>query len=943
MNINDSLYGFTVTKITKIEDISATAVEMIFEKNGCKLLWLDRPDDNKTFAITFKTIPSDGTGVFHILEHSVLCGSDKYPLKEPFVDLLKGSMQTFLNAMTFPDKTMYPFSTRNDKDLLNLMDVYLDAVFHPLCRNKKEIFMQEGWHIEEDENGDLFFNGVVYNEMRGVFSSVDSLMYYQTVKQLFPDTCYGVESGGDPAVIPSLSYEQFVASYEKFYHPSNATIVLDGEVKLDEVLPLIASYLDGFEKRDCDFEIPLQTAVSPETVRVPYEVSEDDDAIGKVEITKGWAFGRFDEREKYFATAILGSILSESNDSPLKKALLGAGLADDVYISVYSEMKQTFLSLTIRGVPEGREKEAEKAAGDAIAALMSGGVPIDQLTSYLNRAEFMNKEMDFGTMPVGLVNAFRVQESWLYGGEATESLRINAVFEKLRSAIGTSYYERLLDEVFISNPHRATVYMVPDPTLAEKNAADMKSKMAAMKASFTSEQQEELEAENEKLRIFRESVDSPELSALIPHLELSDIKKECKPSSLSVDEIDGVKTLYSKQSTNGIVYLDLYFDISGFDERQLWVAEKLTSVLNQCATKKRSALDFLTLTGKYIGRLGSCISLLGDVKNPDACTPYFKVGIAVLEENKDKVASIFAERAFETVFDENRILEILKQEKINYELSLKESGNRHAMIQAKACLTQRGVMDEIISGETNYRNLIDSIEDPSILTGELASLFPEIIVRSRLTASIIGNDDRAFLKELIDLLPEKEVDLTHKTVKYDGEKNKKISIASDVSYAAKAVNIYNLGKERTGAMSVATSLLTLEYLWNEVRVLGGAYGCSCGCNPSGDLGFSSFRDPNPSRTLGVYDKAAETLAEFAENEDDFTKYVIGAISDMEPIETPYASGRGACVRYLSNVSDDDRNKRRKEILETTKEDITALIPVFEEFRDKGVTCVVGGN
>ena len=942
MNINDKLYGFTVTNISGIDEISATAVEMTHKKTGCRLLWLDRPDDNKSFAITFKTIPVDGTGVFHILEHSVLCGSDKYPLKEPFIDLVKSSLQTYLNAMTFTDKTMYPVSSRNDKDLLNLMDVYLDAVFNPLCRKKKEIFMQEGWHIEEDENGEWIFNGVVYNEMRGVFSSVESLMYYKIMKMLFPDTCYSVESGGDPAVIPSLTYEQFVASYEKFYHPSNATIVLDGEVKLDQVLPLISSYLDAFEKRDCDFEIPLQAPVHPETKKVPYEVGEGDGAIGKTDIAIGWVFGDFDDRTTSYAVSILTAILSESNDSPLKKALLSAGLAEDVFFTRLGEMRQTTQVLILKGVPQGKETETEEVVKKVISEFASGEIPEDQLNAHLNNMEFTIKEQDFGSFPAGLAYAIKVQDTWLYGGDPKDALREEKIIAFLREKIGTSYYADLLEKTFISNTHTATVYMIPDETLAEKNAAAMKAKMSEMKASFSEADLEKLASENEKLRVFRESVDAPEVSALIPHLELSDISREPRKSSLSVGEIDGVRVLTDIQPVKGIVYVDLYFDVSGFSPRELWLAALLTDVLRQSATEKRSALDFSTLTNTELGSFYSNIALLGDPKDTSTCAPYFRFCVGALESKKSKIAPIFNERAFETVFDVSRIVEILKQNKINYELSLKESGNRHAAMEAKACFSQRAAMDEVISGETNARFTAEAIENPEKLADELAEVYKKIVIRNRLTVAVIGNRDDELAAELIAAIPEGETDLTPVSFPLSENKNRKITIASDVSYAAKAFNIFNIPAERKGAMSVATSILTLEYLWNEVRIKGGAYGCSSGCTSTGDLVFASYRDPSPERTLDIYDKAGETLRELAESEEDLTKFIIGAISNLEPIETPASAGRADCVRFLSGITDEKRKSFRAEILDTDREKLIELVPLFEKLRDDGAVCVVGG-
>lgn len=941
MKINDNLYGFTVTKVTPVDELCATAYEMEYQKNGCKLLWLDRPDENKTFAITFKTIPWDNTGVFHILEHSVLCGSDKYPLKEPFVDLLKSSMQTFLNAMTFLDKTMYPVSSRNDKDLLNLIDVYMDAVFNPLIHSKKEIFMQEGWHIEEDENGEWSYNGVVYNEMRGVFSSVDSLMIYKLLEKLFPNTCYGCESGGAPLEIPDLTYEKFTETHKKFYHPSNATIFLDGMVDLDTVLPLLASYIEKYDGKPIDFDIEIQNPVHPEIETVPYEVGEDDDAIGKTEIAKGYVFADYTQKKEVFAASILCDILTGSNDAPLKKALFEKGLAEDVYFSGSDDTKQRALFFILRGVPQGREAEAEKVINDEIAKLVKDGIPENQLVADINITEFAMKEQDFGTTPAGLIFAMKAQESWLHGGNPVDSLTFNDCFKSLRESVGTDYYEKLLERIFLTNNHQATVYMVPNEKLAENNQAAMKQKMAELKANTSDADKEVIYSENEKLKLFQETPDTPEMSALVPHLELSDISKEVKQIGLEIGEINGVKTITAQQPINEIIYTDLYFDLSGFSKEEIWLSGELSSVLSQCKTTERSALEFSTLVKTYMGSFSTGVTIAAQQGNLEICTPYFHFNMGALEENKDKIVELFSERVFKTVFEEKRVLEILKQDKLSYETSLKESGNRHAGIQVKSCLNAQGVVNEILSGETSYNYIVKYISDPAALVSEFDKLIKKIATKQRLTACIVGKERDDLLADLIDLLPDGNDDMTSVIYPLSTETDKRINIASDVSYAAKAVNVFNYCDSRKGEFGVATKLLSLEYLWNEVRVKGGAYGCSCGCLPDGCLLFSSYRDPNPDNTINVYNNAGEALRKIANECDDLTKYIIGTISASEPVQTPYAEGKAELIRYLNGISTENRNCFRKEILETNKESLLEIADVFDKIESEGVTCVVG--
>lgn len=936
MEINQKIHGFVVDRKRKVNELDAVMYEMTFEKNGAKLIYLDRKDDNKTFSITFRTTPEDNTGVFHILEHSVLCGSEKFPLKEPFVDLLKSSMQTFLNAMTFLDKTMYPVCSRNDKDFLNLIDVYMDAVLHPLIYKKKEIFMQEGWHIEQ-EGDDLSYNGVVYNEMKGALSTVEGRMPYEILERLFPDTCYGCCSGGKPEAIPNLTYEQFISSHGRFYHPSNATVFLDGSVDLESVLSLIESYLEPFDKKEVHTEVKTQEPVKTPPAVVMYEADDEDGVFGTTEIAKGYVNASFDEREKIFALKILQNLLCSTNESPLKKALISKELAKEVYFDAWDSAKQNVSFLVLRGVKDEDRAEAEKVIETVLTELSENGIKKEELIAAFNIFEFSVREHNYGE-PDGLVFAMQVEDTLLYGGDPMDALTYDEIFASLRSKLDNGYFEALIKEAFLENEHTATVYMVPDRNLAKDKAEKTERDLNALYEEMTEKQKQILGEENEKLKAFQTTADTPEMSALIPHLELSDISKKPERLPLEVAEKDGVTVLYSAVNTSDIVYADLYFSLDGMSAEELQNASILSDILPFTATEKKTAGEKINEVMTYLGDF-SCDVFSAQKHGSELCTPYFAVRVSSLEKNKDKLVPIVRESLEQSVFDEKNISDVIGQRKLSYENNLKERGNRHAILEVSACLTQKGAVDELFSGRSFYEYLLDA--DSSKLCKSFVSLCKKIFVSDRLTLSITGAKDEELAEKLATFLT--KTGEKPQKVKYDlyPEKVRHIPITSEVSYAAKGINTYALGEKMSGQLQTAASILSLDYLWNEVRVKGGAYGCNCVARPSGDLAIASYRDPKPNQSLNVYDTCAEALRDFAEREDDITKYIIGTISNTEPVLSSHGKGITAATWYLNGVTYEDNCERRKEILSTTTDSLKECSEMFRRLKDEGAVCVIG--
>lgn len=939
MNIGEKIHGFTVDRIRKVNELDAQMVEMTFEKNGAKLIWLDRPDTNKTFSITFRTTPEDDTGVFHILEHSVLCGSEKFPLKEPFVDLLKGSMQTFLNAMTFSDKTMYPVSSKNDKDFLILTDVYLDAVFHPLIYKKKEIFMQEGWHFEQEE-GNLYYNGVVYNEMQGVFSSVENRFIYELLPRLYPDTCYGCCSGGNPKSIPDLTYEGFLAHHKKFYHPSNSTIFLDGQIDLESVLTLIESYLEPYDYVKPDTEIKTQKPIKSEPTTVSYEASPEEDVFGKTEIAKGFVYSDFSDREKITALSILTSYLCATNESPLKKAILESGLASDVLFESDDASKQCSLYLILRNVKDENVQRAEETVKKVLRDLTENGIDKLALTAAFNRHEFETREQDFGSEPAGLVYAMKVEETALYGGDPYAALTYDDIFESLRKKLDTDYFEKLIKEAFLENEHTATIYFVPDKNLGEKLAIKEEEKLAKIQKSFSQDDLAKLEEGTEKLRLFQETPDTPEVSKLISHIELSDIDPNCEKTPLEKLRINETDVLHCPINTNGISYSNLYFSLAGLSKQELCLSAVLASMLCKNPTESHSAEELSVKIMTDLGNFSCSCSVYGEYND---CTPFFIASIGALESKKQSVVSLAKEVLCTTVFDEKKVSDRLAQLKINYENSVKSSGHVHSMCQVESCLCQKGAINEFFVGQSKYKFVCEFLEKPHELCELMSGLMRKIFSKERLTLAVIGKDDSDFEKALIDCFETSGQKI--EKIQYDLCKEKKqfIPVTSNVSYASTGYNLHALGKQRSGQIAVASKILTLDYLWNEVRVKGGAYGVGVRASYDGNVSYYSYRDPQPERSLETYAQSGAALLKFANENQDITKYIIGAVSQTENVLSPFDTGALAIKDYFDNYTYEKQCLFRKQMLETTAEDLKELSKLFELEKIDCATCVIGSK
>lgn len=946
MQVHDTLHGFVVTASRPLPELHATLWEMTYEKNGARLVWLQREDDNKTFAITFKTIPSDDTGVFHILEHSVLCGSDKFPVKEPFVELLKGSLQTFLNAMTFPDKTMYPVSSRNDRDFLNLTDVYMDAVLHPSIYHKPEIFRQEGWHYALEE-GEPAYNGVVFNEMKGAYSDVETVMYQELTRLLFPNHCYGYSSGGDPVHIPELTYEQFIRSHQTYYHPSNARIFLDGAVVLDDVLALLDSYLKDYDRLELNSDIPLQPPVPYTEATLPYEVAPDAED-NRVQLAWGYIYGTFEERERSIAVQILTDVLCGSNEAPLKKAILSTGLAEDIYFQMDDGTKQQLLLLEMRNVAADRVEEARRVLRDTLTALKESGLDREQITASLNRLEFRARAKDYGSYPRGVIYAMTTMESWLYDGDPAQNLCCDEVFTSVRKKLETDYFEQVLDETLLHNLHCASICMTPSATLGEEKRQKEAARLAADMADWTSEQKNAYIAEEQALRRAQETPDTPEQLATLPRLSLEDVDGEPERLPLQKQQLGGCEVLMHEVNTDGIVYAELYFSAAGLTGEELSCAALLCDMLGSAATARHTRLSLQNAIRTHLGDLSFSPVSFTRQGQANSATPYLMVSVSLLESKKAEAISLIGEILGSSDLDDKELLlQLLRQGKLADEESLTAAGHRYALGRVAASCTAEGAIQEYFDGLEGClwvrRTEAAFAEKADALCAQLKDIRARVFTRERLTISVTGEIDETFCRALAGTVavsgravPPAE----YRPLPIDREG---IRIPSGVAYAVKGTHLGELEAEYNGTMRVAAGLLSLHYLWNAIRVQGGAYGSGFVSRPNGVVGMYSYRDPSPARSLSFYDKAAEFLESFCDGDESLTPYIIGAVADTDPLLTPHRKGVSAAARYFTGRDHEDICRLREEILSTDRAQLKALCGLLRRMAEKSAVCVVGGQ
>ena len=949
MKIGEKLYGFLVTEERYVEELSATVYTLIYESCGARLTYIAREDENKTFSITFKTLPEDSTGVFHILEHSVLCGSEKYPVKDPFVELLKGSLNTFLNAMTFQDKTMYPVSSRCDKDFSNLVDVYMDAVLNPLVIKNKLAFLQEGWHYEILEDGSLGYNGVVLNEMRGDYSTPESVATRHINDMLYSGTPYAHDSGGDPDEITDLAYEDFVRAHEKYYHPTYAELFLDGSVDLDSVLPIISAHLGRYtfstDSKE-SFTIPRATISEPKERTVYYEVKEGEDPKNKARASISYIAADYSEGVKIAALGAIGKSLLLTNESPVKRALIESGLCEDVAFGISDGILEPSVNIDFFGIKDGCAEELIALFYSEMRGAAEGGIDRDELVANINLAEFIARERDFGSTPAGVANAMISLETLLYSDDPVGNFRSNDTFKALRERLEGDYFESLIYDVIVNNPRRATVILLPSTTLAKEREAEAAAELARIKASLSDEELQRIADECEALALWQEREDTEEAIATVPTLTLDDIPKEPTYTPSDISFVSGVEVIAHPIATNGIIYSTLYFDISDVPADELVYVDLFLKLVTNLPTTKHTAIELQRFLKAHIGSFDVGITPIAD-KSGGRTTIYFSAGVSVLRGEAHHVAPIIKEVLTETVFDDKKAIKnIIRQYVLAAEEGFGGAGHRIALgrVSASGCVASAvKEYTDGYEGYISYKRLDEEFDErfPRIREALLA-VSKRLLDRSRTKIGITSDEDeREFLDSLVAITEERDSVVPVCNIKPFPVRREGIAIPARVGFASRGYNLFPLGGAPTGDLDVVRLLVGYERLWPEVRVKGGAYGAGMGAGITGTVGFYSYRDPNPVRSLDVFASVPDFLLEAAKGGIDLTRFIIGAIGDASPIRTPRMRGNGATLRYLRGLSHDDDREFRRQILSISGEDLVRAAELIRSAIECGGVCVVG--
>lgn len=952
MKVSDVVSGFKLLNVTEIKEVEGVGYLFEHIKSGAKLFFIENEDDNKVFSVAFRTPPADDTGVAHILEHSVLCGSRKYPLKEPFVELVKGSLNTFLNAMTYPDKTVYPVASRNDKDFQNLMDVYLDAVFYPAIYDEQEIFMQEGWHYEFDGD-EMNYSGVVYNEMKGALSAPDSLLASKIMKSLYPNTAYGFESGGDPAAIPALTRENFLNFHKKYYHPSNSYIYLYGDVDIEEKLKYLdEEYLSKFDKIEINSKIELQESFAElKREEYFYPVSSVGDVNEKTFLSLNYITGDALDNETMLGLQILEHALIGSASCPLKKALIDAKLGKDVDSNTETEILQPMFSIILSNSEKDRADKFISIIEETLQKLAKDGIDPLLLESAVNLFEFRIREADFGSTPKGLVYALAVLRNWLYDGEPQKPLMYEPLLARMRKGIKDGYFENLIQKYLLDNTHKSLVILSPNASLGKERDDALKDKLSKIKSNMTKEEIIAVKEENQKLIARQEREETEDALNSIPILKLSDIRKKAYEYPLKVNEESGIKVLYSDVNTQGLSYVTLLFKTDKVAKDDIFALYLFESLLQNVPTKKHSFEELGLFTDLATGGIDTDVMTITESGNVKNYTPYLKICGKSLVNKLGDMLDLMEEIILESEFtDKKRVKERLEEIVVDIEMSFERSAHSIVAEEIESYVSEAGYYSKLGSLPF-YRELKAFLKDFDNkfknLQDTMNRVIDRVFVKENLIAcATLKNDDyetfALAFEKFAKNLPDKHFDKVDYNFKIE-QRNEGLMSPSQVQYVGKGGNFIKLGYKYTGALSILETILRYEYFWNNIRVKGGAYGAFSNFKRNGNLFFGSYRDPNLKETLDIFDSTPNFLEKFDATDREMDKYIIGTMSHIDMPLTPKMKGEVAYMTYLQGIGYEDRQKSRNEILSARQKDIRALKNLIADVMKENNLCVFGNE
>lgn len=955
MTIHD-LAEYEILDEHRVEDVQSDGFILRHKKSGARIAILSNNDDNKVFYIGFRTPPEDETGVPHIIEHTTLCGSKKFPVKDPFIELAKGSLNTFLNAMTYPDKTVYPVASCNDQDFKNLMDVYLDAVFNPNITKYEEIFKQEGWHYElTGKDDELKINGVVYNEMKGAYSSPDEVLSSQIYRSLFPDNTYSKDSGGNPEYIPKLTYEAYLDFYHKYYHPSNSYIYLYGDMDVVERLVwLDKEYLSLYDYKKVNSEINKQPAFDEiKNVETQYSITMDDSQENKTYLSYNRVVGDTLDEMLYQAFDVLDYALVSSPGAPVKQALIDAGIGDDVYGSYDAGILQPVFSFVAKNANASQADEFESIIENTLKEVVKTGINKEALLAGINSSEFKFREADFGQFPKGLLFGLNCLDSWLFDDmKPFIHLECLGTFAKLRKAVDTDYFEKLIQEYLLDNTHGSSVTVKPKRGLGNEREEALAKELSDYKASLSDEEIKKLIEDTEHLKKYQEEPSSDEDLRKLPMLTRADMKKNAMPFSNIEDELLDVKVVRHDIESNGIDYISFLFDAGDFAQSELGYLGFFTNALGLVSTEKYSYTDLANATNIYTGGISTGTASHPDIKDRNNFVFKFEVKLKVLEKNLDKALELMEQMLLSSDFtDTKRLGELVAQIKARLQANLSSSGHLVAAMRSMSSFSRYALYQDELKGVAFYRSICriekELSESPKSVSDKLAAIAKKLFARNRMLISFTGNNEaygnaKPSLEKVIAGFDKMSAVGNQAEVHFNTAKEAFID-ASQIQYVAKTGDFICEGYEYTGALRLLRIILSYDYLWINVRVKGGAYGCMNTFLRSGESYFVSYRDPNLSDTLDVYDRIPEYIKSFSPDERDMTKYIIGTFSALDTPMNPEAKGSRSLSAYLEGITYEQIQKERNEILNAQPEDIRRLADLVEAVLKKDSICVIGNE
>lgn len=952
----EQLKAYTILEKREIKDIDSVSYLLKHNKTGARVALLSNDDDNKVFYIGFRTPPTDSTGVAHIIEHTVLCGSDKYPLKDPFIELAKGSLNTFLNAMTYPDKTIYPVASCNDKDFQNLMDVYLDAVFHPNIYHEEKIFRQEGWHYElEDAEDVLTINGVVYNEMKGAFSSPDDVLWREIMNSLYPHTAYAVESGGDPDVIPELTYENFLAFHKKYYHPSNSYIYLYGNMDMAEKLQYMdEEYLSHYDALAVESELAMEKPFADTiTIEKEYPIMESETEENNTYLSYNISLGSGIDKKFYLGFETLVDVLCMTPGAPIKQALLDAGIGTDLNCAFDSGVKQPYFSIVAKNANANQKDDFVRIIEEQLEKLSTGGLDKRALQATLNYYEFKYREADFGSYPKGLMYGLDMLGSWLYDdSKPFWYVELLDTYQDLKEAVQTSYFEQIIREKLIDNTHKSVVIVKPVKGLTGQKDKELAEKLAQKKASMSPEEMERVVKETRELKAYQEEPSPKENLEKIPLLTREDMKKEAAPYYNIEKKVGDTILLWHNVFTNGIGYLRFMFDLRQVPEELFPYVGLLKTMIGLVDTKEHSYSELYNEINLQTGGIGPALNTYTDARNLSKYTATFDLKVKVLYENLPKAFALAEEILTRSVYmDAKRLYELVAEKRSEKQADMMSAGHKLAAGQALSHLSKTAMVIEQTNGLAFYRMLEELEEKFDEKKEEVIDKLQKLVVylfrpenlMVDYTAQENGMDGiEKLVEHLKSVLYTEPVQGAGYLPKPE-KKNEGFMSSAQIQYVCRAGNFETKGLPYTGALRVLRVMMGYDYLWTQVRVKGGAYGCMCNFGKSGDSYFVSYRDPNLEKTIEIYEKAADYIEAFDADERTMTQFIIGAISEMDMPMTPATKGSYSLSGYMSHYSYEEVQKDRDELLATDAATIRGLGAYVRAFLSDNCLCVVGNE